>query len=235
MKKIFISIAILITANLLANNLEIKTKIEQLPMIKKIGAKIDKVTPINSLYHIKGVVKGKNGGRIEGFVTEDFKNLVLGKVYNTTTGQELEVPYDIDVNALKNIAAYKIGNGKNEYFVFTDPECPYCQRLEKEMHKLKKDVTVYTILFPLNFHKNAKSMSRYILSQKDDKAKANAMQEIASKSKKYQEAKYSDSQRKKFDKIIQESLNITNKIGISGTPTILNSAGRKVSPQMILK
>lgn len=218
-----------------ADNSDIKTKIEQLPMIKSIGATVTKLTLVNGLYHIKAQVKGKNGGLLEGYVTSDFKTLMVGQAYNLQTGQEIVIPFDIDVKALKSVAAYKIGSGKNEYFVFTDPECPYCQRLEKQLHKLKKDVTLYTILFPLSFHKNAVSMSRYILSQKDDTAKAAAMRGIAYKSTDYKNAKYSDIQRSKYDKIIKKSLEIVNAIGVSGTPTILNAKGEKASPQAILK
>ena len=229
--------ALLITLSslLLANNANIKTKIEQLPMIKSIGATVNNITLVNGIYHIKAQVKGKNGGLIEGFVTPDFKTLMVGKAYNLQTGKEIVIPFDIDVKALKSVAAYKIGTGKKEYFVFTDPECPYCRRLEKNIHKLKSDITLYTILFPLSFHKNAISMSRYILSQKDDKAKAAAMKGIAHKSDVYKNAKYSDIERARYDIIIKKSIAIVNELGIDGTPTIISAKGVKTSPQAILR
>lgn len=236
MKHITLLTLLTLTTLLFAgNNDALKLKIEQLPMLKKIGVKVSKVMLVNDIYQIAGEVKGKNGGRLEGLVTKDFKNFIAGKAYNTQTGVELVMPFDIDIKLLKEVAAYKTGSGKDEYFVFTDPECPYCQRLEKKMHSLKKNVTVYTILFPLHFHKSAKSMSRYILSQKDDKARAKTMLEIANKSTKFKTAKYTGQQYKKYDAMIQKSLDVCSKIGITGTPTILNTQGKKVSPQMILK
>ena len=232
-----LSVGFLLTLSslVLANDADLKAKIEQLPMIKSIGASVQKVTLVNGMYHIKAQVKGKKGGLLEAFVTSDFKTLMVGQAYNLQTCQEIVIPFDLDIQTLKSVAAYKTGSGKKEYFVFTDPECPYCQRLEKRLSNLKSDVTLYTILFPLSFHKNAVSMSRYILSKKDDKAKAEAMRGIAHKKTAYKNAKYSDIERKKYDKMIQKSLSIVNKIGINGTPTILNAKGEKASPQSILK
>lgn len=40
------------------------------------------------------------------------------------------------------------GNGKRRLVVFSDPDCPYCRRLEKELVKVN-DVTVYTFLYPI--------------------------------------------------------------------------------------
>lgn len=40
------------------------------------------------------------------------------------------------------------GNGKRRLVVFSDPDCPFCRRLEKELTKVD-DVTVYTFLYPI--------------------------------------------------------------------------------------
>lgn len=51
------------------------------------------------------------------------------------------LPLDL---AIKNVK----GNGKRRLAVFTDPNCPYCKRLEKEMVDLT-NATVYTFVFPI--------------------------------------------------------------------------------------
>ena len=232
-KALFISV--LINISLLGDSSDIKSKIENTPMMKSIGVKVTKVITHDGIHQFKGVVAGKKAGNLDGFITTDFKTLMMGKAYSTKTGAELIIPFDIDTKVLKQIAAYKTGNGKDEYFVFTDPECPYCQKLEKKIVAVKKNVTVYTILFPLNFHKNAKSMCRYILSRKDNHAKANAMKEIANKSTTYQKEKYSENERAELNKLIKKSLNEVNKIGINSTPTILNAKGARVPLQIIIK
>lgn len=40
------------------------------------------------------------------------------------------------------------GNGKRRLAVFSDPDCPYCRRLEQDLTKLN-DVTIYTFLLPI--------------------------------------------------------------------------------------
>lgn len=40
------------------------------------------------------------------------------------------------------------GNGKRTLVVYSDPNCPYCKRLEKELANVT-DVTIYTLLYPV--------------------------------------------------------------------------------------
>ena len=51
------------------------------------------------------------------------------------------LPFDL---AIKNVK----GNGKRRLAVFTDPNCQYCKKLEKEMVNLT-DATVYIFVFPI--------------------------------------------------------------------------------------
>ena len=227
-------IALLLSSSLFGDNEKLKAQIDELSMIKKIGAKVTQVIDHGTVYQFKAEIKGDRPAQVEAFLTKDFNTLMIGKAYNPKTGAELSIPFAIDADVLKSVAAYKTGNGKNEYFVFTDPECPYCQKLENQLTLLKSDVTVYTILFPLSFHKNAKSMSRYILNQKDDIAKAKAMKDIAQKSAEYAKANYETAQLKILNDKIQKSLDEATKIGINGTPTILSANGVRVSPDALL-
>lgn len=40
------------------------------------------------------------------------------------------------------------GNGKRTFAYFTDPNCPYCKRLDQELTKVT-DVTIYLFLYPI--------------------------------------------------------------------------------------
>lgn len=40
------------------------------------------------------------------------------------------------------------GNGKRTLFVYSDPNCPYCKKLEKELVNMT-DVTIYTLIYPI--------------------------------------------------------------------------------------
>jgi Protein-disulfide isomerase len=51
------------------------------------------------------------------------------------------LPLEFAIKAVK-------GNGKRKLVVFSDPNCPYCKRLEQELANVN-DVTVYTLLYPV--------------------------------------------------------------------------------------
>jgi thiol:disulfide interchange protein DsbC len=52
---------------------------------------------------------------------------------------------DFDSLPLRDAVVWKAGNGKRRMVVFSDPNCGYCKRLERDIQKLK-DVTVYTFM-----------------------------------------------------------------------------------------
>ena len=117
------------------------------------GEKIEslKKTPYFGLYEV--VVGG------ELFYTDENASfLFLGHVVDPKTKQSLtserlqeikdarrisidSLPLDLSIKAVK-------GTGKRKLAVFSDPNCPYCKRLEKELAKIT-DVTVYTLLYPV--------------------------------------------------------------------------------------
>lgn len=52
-----------------------------------------------------------------------------------------KLPLDLAVKKVK-------GNGKRKMAYFTDPNCGYCKRLEKELSKIS-DVTLYLFMYPI--------------------------------------------------------------------------------------
>lgn len=63
------------------------------------------------------------------------------------------------------------GNGSRKIAVFSDPDCPFCKKLEKESFRDLTDVTIYTFLYPLPSHPDAPAKSRAIWCS-PDKTKA---------------------------------------------------------------
>jgi thiol:disulfide interchange protein DsbC len=80
---------------------------------------------------------------------------IVGKVVDLEsrvdlTAKRVEELRKVDFAALpldKAIVKVK-GNGKRRIAVFSDPDCPFCKRLEPELDRLD-DVTIYTFLYPL--------------------------------------------------------------------------------------
>ena len=205
-------------------------KIRGLNIFKGKNLQINTIKEHESLYQIKGVVGGRNP--FNAYITKDFKEVVFGKGFDAQTKQELEIP--IDSEKYKKNAEYVVGSGKNEYILFTDPECPYCHKFEKILPLLHKDTKFYVYLFPLSFHKHSKAMSYYIMSQKDDKNKARVMHEIANGSSAYKNAKFSFDELQKLKAKLKKEQQLANEIGVRGTPSIYNIKGNKVEWTQLL-
>ena len=69
------------------------------------------------------------------------QNVTQQRLRKLTAINVKEIPLDLGIRKVK-------GNGKRQLIVFSDPMCPYCQRLERELEKLN-NVTVYVMLYPV--------------------------------------------------------------------------------------
>lgn len=203
---------------------KIKEELSNLKIIKMSGFNIKEVRDLGDIYAIKAT--HPRSPKIMVFASKDSKTVIFGNGF-TSDGKKIE--FKTDISQFKKDVVYSVGEGNEEYYVFTDPECPYCKRLEKELPKLKKNIKINFLLFPLNFHKNAIAMSKYILSKEGDKARALAMKEIAEGSKDYQNAKYSDIENNRLQAIIDRNLEIAKEIGVAGTPAAFAKDGTSVA------
>ena len=102
----------------------------------------------------------------------------IGALYDTATKQNLteartrrlnrvavdKLPYDLAFKRVK-------GDGSRTLVIFSDADCPFCHRLEKELDKLD-NVTIWTFLFPIDqLHPDAARKSKQIWCA-PDKVKA---------------------------------------------------------------
>jgi len=117
------------------------------------GHKIEslKKTPYFGLYE---VVVGD-----EVFYTDDkadyffFGHVVDAKTRTSMTNeriQEIKAARRVPLDSLPLEFAIKTvkGNGKRQLAIFTDPNCPYCKQLEKELVNVT-NITIYTLLYPV--------------------------------------------------------------------------------------
>ncbi|MXS83960.1 DsbC family protein [Nitrosomonas oligotropha] len=133
------------------------------------GSTIDSVkkTPYLGLYE---VVVGD-----EVFYTDDKADFFFfGHVINTKTRvsmtneriQEIKSARRVPLESLPLQHAIKVvkGDGKRKLAVYTDPNCPYCKQLEKELVNIN-NVTIYTLLYPVL--KGSMELSKKIWCSKD--------------------------------------------------------------------
>jgi thiol:disulfide interchange protein DsbC len=104
--------------------------------------------------------------------------IFVGNVYDTKTKTNLTERKARELNRIAwselplNLAIRKVkGNGSRRLAVFSDADCPFCQRLEETL-KGVNDVTIYTFLYPIDqLHPDAARKSRVIWCS-PDKVKA---------------------------------------------------------------
>jgi len=181
------------------------------------GVKVEAVakTPYLGLYEV----------RLDGeilYTDEKLNYIFSGNIIDAKSMQNLTEKRMRELTAVKweNLpldAAVKTvrGNGKRLLAVFSDPNCPYCKRFEKDLAKVD-DITIYTFLYP-------------ILSQ-DSHEKANAVWCSADKSKAWSELMLNGTvpAAARCDTPIQKNLELGRKYRVTGTPTLIFANGERV-------
>lgn len=155
------------------------------------------------------------------FVNKDLTIMISGNVFDLKAEKSLtnellakhkpKLSWD-SVDLKKTI---QIGQGPKKILVFSDPDCPFCQKLEGELAKLGGALTVYVAPFPLvGLHPNSKDISDRIWCSKD---KSTAWREYLLRQK----------QPPQIGCVTptNEWLEIGGKLGINSTPTIVLEDG----------
>jgi len=105
-------------------------------------------TPLPGIYEV-------SMGRNLAYVGSDGRHFLFGHLYDMReqrdlTADRLEAARRIDFASLPLADAITTvrGNGTRVLAVFSDPDCPYCRKLEQELAKLD-NITVHTFLYHL--------------------------------------------------------------------------------------
>ena len=91
---------------------------------------------------------------------ESFSFLIIeGRLVNPKTrvdltSARLEELTRVNFSSLPFEMAIKVvkGNGERKIAVFSDIDCPFCKKLERETIAEMNNITVYNFLFPLDIH-----------------------------------------------------------------------------------
>jgi thiol:disulfide interchange protein DsbC len=144
-------------------------------------------------------------------------NIIDGKSMQNLTEKRLrdlsgikwdDLPLDTAVKTVR-------GTGKRMLAVFSDPNCPYCKRFEKDLGKVD-NVTIYTFLYP-------------ILSQ-DSLDKTKGVWCSADKSKAWNDLMLNGTipAAARCDTPIERTLELGRKYRVTGTPTLFFLNGERV-------
>ncbi len=168
----------------------------------------------------------------EVFYTDsDFTYLIVGSIIETKTRTNLtdarlreieekklkamafpfdQLPLELAIKRVK-------GDGSRKVAIFSDPDCPFCRKLEKEIEKVT-DVTMYIFLFPIEqLHPKAPEVSRAIWCAPD---RLKAWDEYMLKGTAPKSAK--------CDNPVDKIVTFGQSKKINGTPTIFFADGKRV-------
>lgn len=184
--------------------------------------KVDKVTktPYAGLYEV--FMAGQiiyTDEKLTFLIAEG--RLVDPKTKKDITGERLEELTKIDFNSLPLDQAIKVvkGNGSRKLVVFSDVDCPYCKRLERNELANVTDVTVYTFLYPIEqLHPDAANKSKLIWCATD---RVKAWQDWILKD---QLPSIAGSCDVPLDKVGQ----LAKKVGVTSTPTLIFADGKRM-------
>ncbi len=200
-----------------ANMQAIAQKSSELLRVEKVDELRE--TPIPGLFEVRS-------GRNIYYSDASGEHFVLGaNIIETSTKRNLtrerkEEVNRIDWSTLPLDKAILSGERKSQLklAIFTDPDCPYCRTLEKELKQLK-GVAVYTFLMPIKqLHPHAHAKSEAIWCSKDQH-------------KMLQKVMLEKFTPEKANCVtpIDDIIALAKKLNITGTPTLIAGDGRIAS------
>jgi len=218
MRKFVVSIAAFAAATTVfadAGDVEKRLK-EQYPATKITAVR---ETPVQGVYEVAM-------GRNVAYTDASGRYMIFGHLYDMKeqkdlTAQRLDEINKIDVSALPLSDAIKTvkGDGSRKLYVFSDPDCPFCQRLERETMPKLDNVTIYTFLYPLEeLHPDAKRKAETIWCAED---RAKAWDDFMKSGK-------LPDQVTQCDNPVERNIRLGGSLGINGTPTIIMGDGSMV-------
>lgn len=198
-------------------------EIKTLAILHKANIEVKNAFDIGELYILDASFKGKSQ---ELFLTKDKQILIAGNVMDANTGDGISLP--VDMSIAKGKEAFTFGSGSDEYILFTDLECPYCKKFEAFFPQLEKNVKIRIFLYPLSFHKNAKDLSIYVMSQSTPQKMINAYLNVNAQSPEFISRKIDKNNEAKLSEKLQEQIQIAQKLDVAGTPTLFDKNGKKI-------
>ncbi|APG23995.1 hypothetical protein A7E75_02380 [Syntrophotalea acetylenica] len=165
-------------------------------------------SPIPGLYEVTA------GGQIFYFSPEGY--LVLGEIWSkdgqSITAQRREQILAGKVKELPLDKAVTIGNGPHQVIEFTDPDCPYCRKLDDYL-SAREDITRHIFFCPLETHPQARDKALYILCSTDrETAKHEVFTGMWDGTR--------PSLKNCSTTLLDEHLRLAGAVGVRGTPTL---------------
>ena len=177
-----------------------------------------RATPLPGIYEV-------TMGRNVAYVGSDARHFLFGHLYDMQTqrdltAERLEQARRIDFASLPMGDAIETvrGDGSRRLAVFSDPDCPYCRKLEQALAKLD-NVTIHTFLYPLDeLHPEARAKAIAVWCAQD---RAATWKALMADGKMPQAADCAHP--------IDRNIALARKLGVDGTPVLFDAQGRRLA------
>ena len=171
---------------------------------------------------VPGLSEVVMGGNV-AYVDESGRYFLFGRLFDMQdqrdlTAERVDHVTRIDFSALPLDAAIVSvrGPGARKLAVFSDPDCPHCRSLERELARLD-DVTIYTFLYPLEaLHPGARDKAIAVWCAPD---RAKAWSELMLRGIGPASAS--------CDHPVDRNLALGSRLRVQGTPTFFAGDGRR--------
>lgn len=164
-------------------------------------------------------------GRNVAYVAADGRWFLFGHLYDMLNQQDLtaermEQARRIDFASLPlgDAITTQRGDGSRVLAVFSDPDCPYCRKLEQELAKLD-NITIHTFLYPLEaLHPQSRAKAVSVWCAPDRAAAWKALMLDGKEPKKADCAHP-----------IDRNITLARTLGVDGTPALFDVKGRRLA------
>jgi len=168
-------------------------------------------TPIPGLFEVTA------GDQI--FYFSPTGHLVFGEIWTSDgrslTGERREQVVGEKLKRLPLQKALTIGNGPHQIIEFTDPDCPFCRKLDAFFAN-RSDVTRHVFFYPLEgLHPKAAAKARFVLCSEDQEK---ALKDVYSG--KWDNVDLPPLADSCQETLLDEHLQLGGMLGVRGTPSI---------------
>jgi len=192
------------------------------PRVK--GLRVEKIQSSPVPGFCEAVLGFSSGDRKIVYVDEAGRFCFVGRLYDLQRALNLTELSLAELNRLSpeelqeldKLVAFEVGKGKKTLYLITDPQCPFCRRLEKTLDGLIRDglVRVKVILYPLvTLHPTAKEECISLICDR------RGWKGLLSGSS-------SDHECEEGRRKVEEARRLLPRLGIKGTPAIVLPDGR---------
>jgi thiol:disulfide interchange protein DsbC len=189
---------------------------------------------------LPGFYSVKNGREVV-FFSENLNYLINGEVLdfgrNVSITEEVrgveapKPPHIVDLSLLVEKDAIHFGSGPQKLYVFSDPDCPWCRRVEAELVKLN-NVHIVVFPFPIDqLHPNSRAAVKAIWCSKDRAAawrnyllppvNGASITHIGDAKTSASKQNQKRAVAQKCETPTQRNVDLAEKLSISGTPALI--------------